>query len=254
MGGKHACALLCVIVESPSAFGEMLARRESFELPNKGMRLAITSMNSSLFTSAQHTEAEAGIISLYLRMGFLNHTHQYNALLYLVWRHVKARANANKVDMNKLGEQQLIDAADHFMETYEQRLWPRDLDKASLLRHLNHPGGDYRKGHHDKTIHVVRYDREGRYQMDSDERRQDAIDTGKEPVQYQLRQMSELAGLVTQYMEIMKDAVEPDTVLTQEELLRCVLAGVDYVGNGQTMAGVPDLSEEERMLQALPRS
>ncbi|KAK5720912.1 hypothetical protein LTR15_006874 [Elasticomyces elasticus] len=196
-------------------------------------------MNSSLFASAQHTEAETRAISLYLQMGFLNHTHQYHALRHLVWRHFEARANANKVDTNKLGEQQLIDAADHFMETYEQRLWPRDLDKASLLQHLNHPGGDPGKGHHDKTTGVV-----------GDERRQDTIDTGEEPVQYELRRMSELAGLVTKYMEFVKDAERPDTILTDEELLRCVLAGIDYVGNGQTMAGVPDLSEEERMLQA----
>ncbi|KAK5696727.1 hypothetical protein LTR97_008031 [Elasticomyces elasticus] len=196
-------------------------------------------MNSSLYASAQHTEAESRAISLYLQMGFLNHTHQYHALRHLVWRHLEVRANANKVDTNKLGEQHLIDAADHFMETYEQRLWPRDLDKASLLQHLNHPGGDPGNGHHDKTTSVI-----------SDERRQDMSEMGKEPVQYELRRMSELAGLVTKYMEIVKDAEEPDTGLTQRELLRCVLAGVDYVGNGQTMAGVPDLSEEERMLQA----
>ncbi|KAK4954440.1 hypothetical protein LTR10_007871 [Elasticomyces elasticus] len=208
-------------------------------------------MNSSLFASAQHTEAESRAISSYLQMGFLNHTHQYHALWYLVWRHLKARANANKVDIRKLNESQLDEVANHFMETYEQRLWPRDLDKASLLRHLNHPGGDHGKGHHDRTTSVIRYVREGRYHMDSDERRQDTIDTGEEPVQYELRRMSELVGLVAKYIEFVKDAEEPDTGLTQKELLRCVLAGVDYVGNGQTMAGVPDLSEEERVLQAL---
>ncbi|KAK5704735.1 hypothetical protein LTR17_021600 [Elasticomyces elasticus] len=197
-------------------------------------------MNSSLFILAQHTEAEAGTISLYLQMGFLNHTHQYHALRYLVWRHLKAQAYANKVDMNKLSEQQLIDAANHFMEAYEQRLWPRDLDKASLLRHLNHPGGDHREGHHDKTTSVI-----------SDERQQDRVEMGKEPVQNELRRMSPLAGLVTKYLEVVKDVEKPETSLTQEELLRCVLAGVDYVANGQTMAGVPDLSKEERVLQAL---
>ncbi|KAK5677762.1 hypothetical protein LTS10_009645 [Elasticomyces elasticus] len=174
-------------------------------------------MNSSLFTSAQHTEAETCAISLYLQMGFLNHTHQYHALRHLVWRHLEAQGNANNVDFRKLNESQLDDVANHFMEKYEQRL----------------------------------YVREGRYQMDSDERRQDTIDTGKEPVQFELRRMSELAGLVTKYLEVVKDAERPETSLTQEELLRCVLAGVDYVGNGQTMAGVPDLSKEERVLQAL---
>ncbi|KAK3624527.1 hypothetical protein LTR56_020967 [Elasticomyces elasticus] len=196
-------------------------------------------MNSSLFASAQHTEAETRAIFLYLQMGFLNHTHQYYALRHLVWRHLEAQANANNVDIRKLTESQLDKVANHFMETYEQRLWPRDLDKASLLRHLNHPGGDHGEGHHDKTSSVI-----------SDERRQDAIDTGEEPVQHELRRMSELAGLVTKYMEFVIDAERPDTVLTDEELLRCVLAGVDYVGNGQTMAGVPDLSEEESLLQA----
>ncbi|KAK0309406.1 hypothetical protein LTR01_004513 [Friedmanniomyces endolithicus] len=210
-------------------------------------------MTSEATNEADFVAAKASPEDIFLRMGFLKHAPQFQAFQRLAWKFTQAQAASLKVEMAQIDESTLLSLVDAFMEKHEQRLWPRAPDKASLLRHLNHPGGDPAQGHHDKTKRVVCYVFEGRYQMAHDEWRQDMMEMGCEITQRELRTMSELAGLLTKFFEVVKGEEDSGTELGEAELVRCVLAGREYGGDGKSAEGVPEVDEDERKLEEAMR-
>ncbi|KAK1067647.1 hypothetical protein LTR12_014056 [Friedmanniomyces endolithicus] len=208
-------------------------------------------MTSEATNEAEPAAVKASPEDVFLRMGFLKHAPQFPAFQNLAWKFIKAQAASLKVETDQLDEPVLLSMIDAFMERYEQRLWPRAPDKASLLKHLNHPGGDPTKGHHDISKKIICYDFEGRYQMERDEWRQDMMETGCEVTQQELRRMSELAGLLTEVFEFVNGEQDPGTELGEVELVRCVLAGREYGGDGRSREGVPEVDEDERTLERL---
>ncbi|KAK1061390.1 hypothetical protein LTR74_011141 [Friedmanniomyces endolithicus] len=182
--------------------------------------------------------AKASPEDIFLRMGFLKHAPQFQAFQHLIRKFIKAQAASLKVETGHLDEPVLLFMVEAFMEMYERRLWPRAPDKASLLKHLNHPGGDPVQGHHDRTERVVCFAFEGRYQMAHDEWRQDMMETGCEITQRELRTMSELAGLLTEFFEFVEGEEDPGMELGEAELVR-------------SREGVPEVDEDERTLERL---
>ncbi|KAK1823240.1 hypothetical protein LTR12_002313 [Friedmanniomyces endolithicus] len=180
--------------------------------------------------------AKASPEDIFLRMGFLKHAPQFQAFQHLIRNFIKAQEASLKVETAHLDEPVLLFMVEAFMEMYERRLWPRAPDKASLLKHLNHPGGDPAQGHHDRTKRVVCFAFEGRYQMAHDEWRQDMMETGCEITQRELRTMSELAGLLTEFFEFVEGEEDPGMEFGEAELVR---------------EGVPEVDEDERTLERL---
>ncbi len=206
-------------------------------------------MVSEAKNEAGPAAAKASPEDVFLRMGFLKHAPEFQALQHLVWKFIKAQAARLKVGAAQIDEPTLLSLVDAFMERYERNLWPRAPDKASLLKHLNHPGGDPAQGHHDMTKRTVCYDFEGRYQMARDEWRQDMMETGCEITQQELRRMSELAGLLTEFFDFVNGIGDPETELGEAELVRCVVTGREYGGDGMGREGVPEVDEDERKLE-----
>ncbi|TKA83803.1 hypothetical protein B0A55_00077 [Friedmanniomyces simplex] len=199
-----------------------------------------------------HAAAKPYPEHLFLRMGFLKHDPQFRAFQHLAWELIQAQATRLKEEnMSQLDDSTLTLLVDALMQKYEQRLWPYAPDKASLLKHLSHLGGGPTRGHHDVTKRVVCYEIEGRYQMERDELQEDMIDTGCEVTRQGLRRMSDLAGLLTGFFGFVQGEGGPETGLGEGELVRCVLAGREYWGDGKSGEGVPEMDEDERRLEGL---
>ncbi|KAK0321072.1 hypothetical protein LTR91_006879 [Friedmanniomyces endolithicus] len=205
-------------------------------------------MTSEVPKETEPAAVKASLEDVFLRMGFLKHAPQFHAFHNLAWKFMQAQAASLKVETAQLDESILLPLVDAFMEKHEQRLWPRALDKASLLKHLNHPGGDCAQGHHGKTKRVVCYDIAGRYQMAHDEWRQDMMETGSG-----IAEDVALAGLLTEFFEVVKGSGDPETELGEAELVRCVLAGKEYGGDGKSAEGLPEVDEDERKLEEAMR-
>lgn len=58
---------------------------------------------------------------------------------------------------------------------------------------------------------------------------------------------------MTEFFEVVKGSGDPETELGEAELVRCVLAGKEYGGDGKSAEGLPEVDEDERKLEEAMR-
>ena len=130
-----------------------------------------------------------------------------------------------------------------FLEEYEQRLWPRELDNPGR-KHLNNPDIADIPPNHSNSGHV-RYTVEGRYQMTQSTRNEWAVQFGEEVTQDDMRGLSQLAIHLQGFMMFIKGEEYMQTLLSQEQLLEQVLEGQEFVAVGTAAAEVSASPEAE---------
>ncbi|KAK5135402.1 hypothetical protein LTR08_005344 [Meristemomyces frigidus] len=173
-----------------------------------------------------------------LRVGLLNHPPQHLAFMHLVTKFAQKEARKVGRRVSQLRPEDTAALAEAFMEEYEQRLWPRELDR-EVRGHLNNPDFLESPENHTESTHV-RYTVEGRYPIQPWEARDWRVAHHEEITQRRLRKDSQLAFLVRGLMSFGKTVDRTRTSLTQEELLELVLAGRGYDGKVCSTAEVVD--------------
>lgn len=97
---------------------------------------------------------------IFLQLGLLDHPPQHDAFKQLIITFVQAEAKKARIKPAKLSADDIETLAAGFMEEYEQRLWPKELD-LPRRKHLNNPDALISPDH-GMSGHV-RYTIEGRY-------------------------------------------------------------------------------------------
>ncbi|KAK4550084.1 hypothetical protein LTR36_003051 [Oleoguttula mirabilis] len=159
---------------------------------------------------------------IFLELGLLDHLPQHEAFKQLILKFVQDEAKKAGIRSARISAEGIAILAEGFMETYEQRLWPRELDNPGR-QHLNNPHAPVSPNH--PFSGHVRYTIEGRYPAARPETQVWRIVIGEEVTQRNLRGLSLLASMLQKLMESAKQVESTQIALTQEELLACVLAG-----------------------------
>ncbi|KAK3069866.1 hypothetical protein LTR53_011453 [Teratosphaeriaceae sp. CCFEE 6253] len=180
-------------------------------------------MNAETMSPDQHCAAALSALRAYLGMGFLKHDHQAFAFRNLVWKFIHTAAHSNLASGVDESAWRIEDLVDAFMHTYETRLWPADAAGEETKAHLN----QYIRWQGGGGV-CMSYEVEGRLLREGE----DGMMWGDG------REGSWLWGVLVRFFEYVKGEWSPGTRLGVEELVRCVLAGREYVGEGMTMEGV----------------
>lgn len=163
-------------------------------------------------------------------MGLLDHPPQLTAFTLLIAKFIQDEANKARNRPSNLSVAETIMLAQGFMEEYEQRLWPRELDHPGR-KHLNNPDKAKTPPNHAMSGHV-RYVFEGRSFAFKAQVLDWQVMRNEELTQSDMRKQSTLAGLLGLLICFLKTWEDTEIALTQEELLECVLAGRDYDADG----------------------
>jgi len=180
---------------------------------------------------------------VFLQLGLLDHPPQQCAFSQLIFKFIQDEARKVGKKPYRFSEDDTGTLAAGFLEEYEQRLWPSELDNPGR-KHLNDPDIADLPPNHGNSGHV-RYTNQGRYQMTQARGNEWAVEFVEEVTQNDVRGLSQLAVRLQGFMMFIKEEDYLQTLLSQEQLLKQVLEGQEFIGVATVAVEVPASPEAE---------